>query len=403
MLNLSKITDYLLVYLLIAFSGVPFFYKAHIVMMIGFLIFPLFVFISRKKKIKRFFIVYFLIVLCVQVGQMLKFYQLPMLTFLGLHVRLIFAYLVIEAVGKKTIQYYIDILVFSVVTSLFFYIFSYLGSFNSFLTNTVAPLFTNPLIKDQSYTIWPTVILYTINPQGEGLISLMRNSGPFWEPGAFSGFLMIALLFQIIKTGTLFNRKSSIIMLGIVSTFSTSGIMVLAFVISAYLFLNKNVLSKWILLPFMILISVVLFLSVDFLGAKVVSKMNFTSTTYNTRFKSALLDLEDFSSNPFLGLGRSDTTRFKGETRGRVIHRNNGVTYHLATYGLIIFLLYFSLIYIAFYRMSIHWQTDTRMALFAFITILLIGFSQVYFTKLFFIALTMMPVLFEDRGQSSVP
>ncbi len=371
-------------------------------MMIAFLAVPLAVFIIRRKKSDRFFVIYILTALAVQMGQMLKFYQLPLLTFSGLHIRIIFAYLIIKSVGKNTIQYYIDILCFSVYTSLFFYLFSYIGSFDSFLKHTIAPLFSNPLITDQSYTVWPSVILYTINPGGESLTWLLRNSGPFWEPGAFSGFLMVALLFNIIKTGTIFNRKGNVILIGIISTFSTSGIIVLAFVLSAYLFLNKDSLSRWIFLPVMIIASVVIFFSVEFLGAKVMSKMSFTNTTYNTRFKSAWLDMQDFSENPVLGLGRSDETRFKGETRGRVIHRNNGVTYHLATYGGLIFILYFMLVYKSFYRMSEEWETDKRMALFALFTVFLIGFSQVYFHKPFFIALTLMPVLFMDHKDQPV-
>ncbi len=402
MINLTKITDYLLVYLLIAFSGIPFFYKAHILMMVGFTAFPLLVFFIRKRKFDWFIIIYILVAMAVQVGQMMKFYQLPLLTYLGLHVRILFAYLVIKSVEEKTIKYYVDILCFSVYSSLVFYLLSYNGAFDSLLKNTVAPLFTNPLIKDQSYTVWPSVILYTINPSGEGFSWLLRNSGPFWEPGAFSGFLIVALLFNIIVTGTLFNKQGKVIILGVVSTFSTSGIIVLAFVISAYLFLNKNSVSRYILLPFMFIISAVLFVSVDFLGAKVVSKMSYSNSTYNTRFKSASIDLQDFSENPFLGLGRADATRFKGETRTRTIHRNNGVTYHLATYGIIIFVLYFSLMYLAFYRMGNYWQTDSRMAVFALITIFLIGFSQVYFHKPFFIALTLLPVLFIGKSMSSV-
>jgi len=42
------------------------------------------------------------------------------------------------------------------------------------------------------------------------------------------------------------------------------------------------------------------------------------------------------------------------------------------------------------------------MALFALITIALIGFSQIYFTKVFFISLTMMSILFAgNEGQSN--
>ncbi|TLX75649.1 hypothetical protein E9993_08810 [Labilibacter sediminis] len=397
MINLSKITDYLLVYLLIAFSGVPFFYRANMLMMLGFLVFPLVVFVVRKRKIDRFIVYYILIALVVQIGQMLKFYDLPIATFLGLHIRLLFAYLTIRAVGNKTIGYYTNILCFSVITSLLFYLPSYASGFEPLLKSAVVPFFDNPFIKESNYVYHPNVILYTINTKGEGLSWLKRNSGPFWEPGAFSGFLILALIFQIIQTGTINNTKSKILILGVVSTFSTSGLMVLVILLLFYFLLNKKLGYRYFVMPLLAIGGVVLFFSVDFIGAKVISKINFTHSTYNTRFKSAWLDINDFIKNPVLGLGRSEKSRFQAETRGRLIHRNNGVTNHLAMYGGIVFLIYFYLIYLAFYRMCIAHDVDKRMAFFALVIIMLIGFSQVYFTRVFFIALSMMPVLFNGK------
>ncbi len=394
MLNVSKITDYLLVYLLIAFSGVPFFYRAQIAMMIAFLAFPAGVFYYRQRKLDRFFVYYILGALVVQFGQMLKLYELPLQTYVGLHIRLIFGYLTIKAVGKKTVNYYVDILVFSVFSSLIFYIPSYSNGFENFLKNSLAPLLENPLIKKSNYRVWPSVILYTINPRGEGILWLKRNSGPFWEPGAFSGFLIVALLFNIIQTGRLNNRKNKILIAGIISTFSTSGVMVVAFVILGYMTITRDVIKRFIWVPLLLVGAIVAFFSFDFLGAKVISKMQYTDKSYNTRFKSAQIDFEDFLRHPFLGLGRSEGTRFKGEQSARAIHRNNGVTNHLVMYGGIAFIIYFYLMYLTFYRLCESHQVDKRMAMIALITIWLIGFSQIYFVKVFFMTLTLMPVLY---------
>ncbi len=402
MLNLSKITNYALVYLLIAFSGVPFFYRAHIAMMIVFLAFPATVFILRKRKIDRFFIYYLVFVLVIQMGQMLKFYELPLKTFLGMHARLLFAYLTIRAVGKKTPIYYINILIFSVVTSLVFYLVSYNSALERFMESNIAPIFDNPFVEDEGYKYWPSIIIYTFNTKGEGLVWLKRNSGPFWEPGAFSGFLMVALLFNIIITGKLNNKKNRILMLGVVSTFSTSGLLVLICLIVFYLLLNRDRGTKYILLPVVVIVGVVGFFSLDFMGNKVISTMNYTDQTYNTRFKSGMIDLVDFTHHPFVGMGRSQTTRYEGQIDARTMHRNNGVSNQLVMYGGGAFILYFYLVYLSFYRMCIAYGVNKKMALFALITIALIGFSQIYFTKVFFISLTMMSVLFVGGNQSSV-
>ena len=47
------------------------------------------------------------------------------------------------------------------------------------------PLFP---LKDQSYLFTPNYIIITFNQYQQ-----LRNSGPFWEPGAFAVFLNIAL------------------------------------------------------------------------------------------------------------------------------------------------------------------------------------------------------------------
>ncbi len=398
MINITKIVDYLLIYFLIGFSGIPFFYKANIIMLIVFLLFSAFVFIMRKRKIDKFIIYYIIFAVLIQTGQMIKLYHLPIMTFLGLHVRILFAYFTIKAVGQKTVQYYINILVFSVIVSLPFYLSAYIPSYENFLIHKIAPLLENPLISKTSvYKIWPSIILYTINPKGEGLLALKRNSGPFWEPGAFTGFLIVALLFSIIKTGVLNNKQNRWLILGIITTFSTAGIVTLLAVISFYLFLDNNSINSYLVLPLALITGLALFFSVDFLGNKILSKTQYSSNTYNTRFKSAQLDLQDFANNPFLGLGRSKDTRFKGETNTKKIHRNNGDTSFLATYGIITFILYFYLIYLSFKRLGRFHETDTRMAFFALLTIWMIGFSEIYFTKVFFISLTMLFILYPQN------
>ncbi len=393
MINLTRIIDYTLVYLLVAFSGIPFFYRSRIEVLVVCLLIPLAVFIYRKRKIDKAIIYYMLIALTVQVGQTLKFYDLPLTTFIGLHVRILFAYLVIRSVGAKLVSNYINIIAISIVISLFFYLFSYIPAFEQALVN-LSSFFHHPLLKEGYYRVPDNIILFTINTAGEGLVALKRNSGPFWEPAAFAGFITIALLFNVIKTGKLFNKTNNLLMLGVVSTFSTTGLIVLLYIILGYYTLHGNTLKRIILVPLLIIGGIYLFVSVGFLGEKVMSKMSYTSQTYNTRFKSATLDLEDFMNSPFVGVGRSDTMRFQDSEDNRQRHRNNGVTDFLAVYGLPIFILYFGYLYWGFYCYNRRFQRSSNYSVLALGAVFLIGFSEIYFTKVFFIALTMLPMLY---------
>ncbi len=399
MINKTKILDYLLVYLLVAFSGIPFFYRARIEVLIAFLAIPLGVFVYRKCKLDKFIVYYLAFVLLLQMGQVLKFYYLPVSTFLGLHARLLFAYFTIKALGEKFIGHYINVLFFSVVVSLLLYLMSYSSGFEQFLKQSVAPIFKHPFLKESNYVYSPNIIFYTLNTKGEGFIWLKRNSGPFWEPGAFAGFLIVALLLSVMVSKRLWTKKNMVLIAGLISAFSTTGLIALCYVIVVYYLAQKDLVKRGLVVPLLLVSVTYLFFSVDFLGDKVVEKMSYSNKTYNTRFKSAMTDLEDLTKSPLVGLGRSDVTRFDEEQDSRKIHRNNGVSNLLATYGIIGFVLYFLLMLTGFKKVCKQSGFNHVFALYALAGICIIGFSEVYFTKVLFLALTMLPVIY---GRSPV-
>ena len=118
--------------------------------------------------------------------------------------------------------------------------------------------------------------------------------------------------------------------------------------------------------------------------------MDVENAEYNTRFKSFVLDFNDFLDNPFFGLGRAEETRFKGITDHKLNHRNNGVSNYLATYGLFAFVFYFFLIYSTFrYTCKYYSMNKPYYAFFGLLLIWFIGFSEDYFNYPFFIGLTM--------------
>ena len=58
---------------------------------------------------------------------------------------------------------------------------------------------------DEFYKTSPSIILYTFDPIA---MKDYRNPGPFWEPGAFAVYLIVALIFNIIKEGNLLTKKN---------------------------------------------------------------------------------------------------------------------------------------------------------------------------------------------------
>lgn len=94
-----------------------------------------------------------------------------------------------------------------------------------------------------------------------------RNSGFVWEPGAYGCFLIIALFYNLLKDKFKFEKDSIILIVGIITTFSTTdycALLILLFLAYRY---RVPKLNLWILV--MVPSIVLLILFVPFLGDKV--------------------------------------------------------------------------------------------------------------------------------------
>src|SRR5512145_3182272 len=189
-INATKFTDYMMVYMLIAMTGVEFFFRSSLSFIFGGLVMSLAVFIRRRKKLDKAIFYYLIVLLCINLLQTLKFNFFPMGTYLGVIVRILFAYFVIRIVEEKFIDYYIDILYYLSLIAFFFYFTSYIPGVENFYKTVLAKMLANPLIDPTDhYKPCPSFIFYTVHSKLVGAKFLIRNAGPFWEPGAYAGFL----------------------------------------------------------------------------------------------------------------------------------------------------------------------------------------------------------------------
>lgn len=71
---------------------------------------------------------------------------------------------------------------------------------------------------------------------GWGIHIFARNSGPFWEPGAFQGFLLLSVLFTIFCTERIKFRRAKVILflVTILTTGSTTGYILLMIVLVCF-------------------------------------------------------------------------------------------------------------------------------------------------------------------------
>jgi hypothetical protein len=397
-INRSKAVDYALLFLLVGCTGIPFFKVGDITFLIISLCLAIIVFIYRKLRFDRFFFLFFLVYLMVMVAQMVKFNYLPVNTYLGVFIRIFFAYFTVRILGRNFTKYYVDIIYVLSIIGFFIYVPQLiLPGFGRFLATSISPLLRNPLYTGD---IWyaPDIILYVFNSG----VGTFRNCGAFWEPGAYAGFLIIAMIFNFMESRTISDKKSIVLLLALLSTFSTTGLIALGFFLVMFLGNKVAPIYKLILIPSIFAAIVIAFTSLDFLGDKITSQLDVENTHHNTRFKSAVLDWRDFVENPVLGLGRDPKTRHKGITNPILTHRTNGLTNYLVTYGIFVFLFYFGSIYYAFHKLCLKNNYPLKYALYGLILILIIGFSEVFFSLPFFYGLAMLHMAIEVPVQSIV-
>jgi hypothetical protein len=170
----------------------------------------------------------------------------------------------------------------------------------------------------------------------------MRNNGIFWEPGAYQFVLNFALLFELNK----FRRKNYIIffIISIITTFSTTGflLLILNLLTSSY----RTSLYSY-LLSFSVISGVLIFMTVSDLGFKKVNEL----VSFNaedevqqgsaSRAFDAYTDILIFLDSPIYGNGlvinEDQASIYKGERTGS----SNSITYYLASFGIIGFLIFF--------------------------------------------------------------
>ncbi len=386
-LRSREATDYFMVTGLIAVSGFPYFMVAQLHFLLLFL-FVCFIFLKRSIVFDSKIMAVVLFFLVVEVLQFLFIKPFEPVMIAGTFIRMFLGYFVISLTRERFAGYLVNILYVCSIISFSFFIPSILshGFFNFFVAK-VCPLFDTPFAEQTGfYTVWPTNILFCFH---ECVLTEYRNPGPFWEPGLFAVFLVLALLFNLIREQRAGSRVNIVLTLALISTFSTAGYLAFFVLIAAYYFVRQNVAQKALLGIILIPAVLGLYFSLDFLSTKIEQNIQMAGTTTSSRFGSALADLSDFAKSPLIGWGRG-VMRFGGKTFSFFSedqHRNNSVTDLLATYGLFLFLFFFYRYYVSLKSLCIRSGMNVNFAAYALAVVLMLGFSQSIFLKPFFYSL----------------
>jgi hypothetical protein len=238
-----------------------------------------------------------------------------------------------------------------------------------------------------------------------GQIYFHRNSGFYWEPGTHGGFLCLALFLNLFHRKEKLTSKYNILfMVTILTTLSTTTYLALFFILIAYLrdfFLKR----PWISLFLLMLIGLGGFMAyknLDFLNKKIDASIekSHSNSPGESRFGSLLADVDLVRDNPFIGSGRNIEMKFGKNFYNiswKALHRNNGIGVLLSSYGVLFIFYFFYLNWLSFFRLLGN-KVNATMLL---ILVLIIGFSEDYFFKAFFISMTLYcGVTFIPKGRN---
>lgn len=189
---------------------------------------------------------------------------------------------------------------------------------------------------------------YMITP-----MSMHRNAGIFWEPGAFAGYLIVALLMLAAVRPSLPRKQHlaalCILTAALISTFSTTGYI--AYPIALLLNYNWRGANRGrrprvkgavlIIVPIIILGSLYAFTKLDFLQAKI--RQQITDVERNeqdwrrNRIGTLVFDWQYISRRPLTGWGSNPETRFAlTPWAGKDTKiMGNGMFNFIASYGVI--------------------------------------------------------------------
>jgi len=388
----QRILGYILTTILVFLQGSVLFSGSR-VLLIVFLFVAFGIFIIKNIKFDKFIFIVFFFLIIVSIAQFFKFSFISYTTLIGTLTRFLLPYFFIKIINKNYLKYFVNVLFFFTIISLLLYIPSVLfPAFYNFLLSLSGSSGIRNLMEENN------LIVYTV--ETDVRLGFLRNSGFFWEPGAFSGFLIVALLCNIVINRRLWNFKNIIFLFTIITTFSTSGYIAMFMVVLFYYMVNLNKRITYFLIPLLCLSAWYSYFQLDFLGERINTEIQMTEkgdVKYTGRLGSGEKDFQDIKKYPLIGRGRNVNTRFESYDKNDILefHRTNGVTDFAVKYGMLFWIFYFFNIYKSFRLFCENYNFSSKFALYILLVIFTIGFSQTFFQGTFFISFLYLHVLYK--------
>lgn len=319
--------------LVIAISGNPavdYFNKEVVIIlpvvaMLGWAIYKRVKFTRRDFLVLAFFSAIYLV-------HLIEFGSMTLSSSFGMLLRLLTALLAVRVIPDFAAKY-VTVMYGLAIMSLVFFIPYWLGLD---LSSLLAPI---------SIPLRPGDINIGLhNFTHEYNESMIRNRGFFWEPGAFAGYLILALLFTLKNVEQVPRRYFFVLIAALLSTQSTTGYLAF-FVVATTIYIMRiakrsdlggRFVAAFAVVVF-VLIAAAAFNNLPFLKGKITDQFEDAQTGkgkyYLGRYGNLLYDLNYIADRPFFGWSSlSETRQVDSE---EIAGQGNGLSGYVVKYGFV--------------------------------------------------------------------
>ena len=307
--------------------------------------------LSLNNNDRLVFVIFFILIMV----HVLNFGAIVINASLGFMVNLSIAMLAIKLIPRFSYNY-VGLMYFLALISFLFWVPLLFGVDMQGFFSAIRI----PINSDVHYHIG----FYNLREEYDGSV---RNMGMFWEPGAFAGYLILAL-FLLMRGGNfnaVWSKKGLVLISALLSTKSTTGYIAFMLLAVFYAYNSALIKGKFVKLIFLPIfffttvgVSYVATNELSFLGEKIEDQLKSASVRDDSskinRFGNFLYDLEWIDKRPLLGWSANPATRFSidGDAAELVNGQGNGLTGFAVKFGLIGLLIFIGFAARTIYRIT---------------------------------------------------
>ena len=292
-------------------------------------------------------------------------------------------------VKDRFVSIFVTTIYYIAIVALIIYLLCLDSSIQSFLINDCTRYFTSLNVEAAITEGGGKNFIIHNFAGGDSVLeatNMLRNCGPFWEPGMFAVFLNIALFLHNIVEKQKLPLCNIILVAALVTTFSTGGYICGLLVLLLYIIVGRQ---NYIVSAICIILFIVLsqyFLQLEFIGEKALEQSeDFEIGSDVSRFGAFLTQLEMIKDHPILGGAQISDYSIYADNKTLA----SGTLLPFVTYGIPIGLCYIVIMLQSLVRLVKTNGQKMIAGVVFFILLLTLSFSQT-----FLLSLWMMTMIF---------